>query len=170
MSTWTSLSPIFTNIREIINQQVSELSDQLYSWVMPCLSCQETPTNADIKRIVMGTKSYDDMSFPQCHIIPVNDRIETVANKIEEHNMNFRIVIIQEDAGSPWGGSLKTMQLSSDVHDALYAVMNSQLKRSLGGACNDIFVQEITWETEPFKSTSIQWNFMTVLVKKRVSV
>jgi hypothetical protein len=69
MNTWDHIEPILINIQEIIKQKVPDLADQLYTWVMPGLAIQNDPTQPDIARVVMGTKSYQDMQFPLCCIM-----------------------------------------------------------------------------------------------------
>ncbi len=169
MSSWTEIGPILNNIREIINVNVPDLADQLFSFVMPCLLAADEPENPQLRRLILGAKGYEGLQFPQCNIIPVEMAIATAEYNTEEYGLNFRVVTVQEDNGSPWGGSLKTMKLSCDVKDALYKAHAGMKTRTLGGVCNDIFVTGITWETEPLPKASVHWNYIKVLVRKKLS-
>jgi len=167
VSSWDTIKTIIDNLQAAL-KAVPELTDQVYSFCFPGLSVANDPTSLDVRRVILGAKSLQDLVFPQCNIILVADKIETITSAQEEHNINARIVTIHKDHTSILGGSYAALKLAYDVKDALYASLYGGRTRTLGNACNDIFVTDIQMENEPIPDQAwVHWIYQSVNIRKR---
>lgn len=171
MSTWTEIESIFEHMRTLMETYCTELQHNTRSWVHPGLSVDNDPSNADIRRVILGKKGYADMQFPSCYVVLTSIRFEVVSFSTENVNLNFRIITVNKDEPSFWGSFKKSLEVSCNVKDALYNKIGTHNKRTLLSSVNDCFAEEILTDTDPEGATTAPiWNFFTFRARKKISV
>ncbi len=171
MSTWIEIEPVFENMRALIETYCTDLAHNTRSWVLPGLSVDNSPSNADIRRVILGKKGYADLQFPSVYIVLTSVKFETAAFITENVYLNFRIITINKDEPSLWGSFKKTLEVTCNVKDALYNKIGAHNKRTLLSSVNDVFAEEVLTDTDPEGPTpGAMWAFFNFRARKKISV
>jgi len=170
MGSWESIEPIFENIRTLLETYVTALAHNERAWIMPGLSVDNDPSNEDIRRVILGKRSYADMQFPSVYVVLTSIAFETSSFTMENAKLNFRMIVVNKSEPSLWGGVKETIKVSCQVRDALYNTTGTHNRRTLLGACNDCFADEVLVDTEPMgDNAEAIWNYFNFWARKKIT-
>jgi len=164
------VDPMAKAMKLLLEAYVPDFAPVDRSWVTPGLSVENDVDEANVSRVILGRKSYQDMQFPSCYIDFKSMEWETAGFNSEILKCHFRIIVVTKEEPSHWSGILKACDIIPLAREALYDTIGSHQKRSLLSSCNDCFSENAEIDTEPMGTApDAVWSYFLFQARKRIT-